>query len=431
MTLASDRHETGGPNDLFRPEAVAEHANRLGDPIGNQGVAPWMLSLFFIVVFGVAAGFLCTAHYTRKENVFGQVTPVAGALRVTAARNGVVDKMLVKEGQHVVAGQELIGLSFAPKLESGGLLSSSLRANQHDQEAAQERQALAKSAEIKHQLEELLAHRQGVRADLVKLAEARTLQEERVRIQEQLATALRALGSQGMMPMVTVRAKDDDLIVARQNLAALEREHTQQTSMLAQLSAQAERLRAELQLVGFDAEAQREQMTEKRLNAEAAYADHLVAPVDGVVTALQVKAGAPVVANQTLAVVVPESGGAAGGALEVELWAPSKAIGFVQPGAPVRIMYDAFPYQTFGVGHGVATEVTRAPVLPADLPVPIETKEQLFRIRVALDRTELSAYGRSWPLSPGMRVSADLVLEERTLLSWLLDPLLAMRKRGG
>jgi len=81
----------------------------------------------------VALVLLCTTTYARKESVLGQVTPVAGALRIAATRNGLVSNVLVNEGQHVSAGQEVIALSFAPKLGSGNLLSSSLELNESRQ----------------------------------------------------------------------------------------------------------------------------------------------------------------------------------------------------------------------------------------------------------------------------------------------------------
>ncbi|WP_404932111.1 HlyD family efflux transporter periplasmic adaptor subunit [Massilia atriviolacea] len=170
---------------------------------------------------------------------------------------------------------------------------------------------------------------------------------------------------------------------------------------------------------------------EKRLNAEATYADNPTSPRDGVVSALQVKNGTPVSLNQTLAVIVPEHGNGIRSALEIELWAPSRAIGMVRNGAKVKVMFDAFPYQIFGVGEGQVRFVSSAPVLPNELPIPTEMNEQLYKIRVALERDSLSAYGKQWPLAPGMRVSADLVLEERSLLDWLLDPLHAIKRRSG
>jgi membrane fusion protein len=92
-------------------------------------------------------------------------------------------------------------------------------------------------------------------------------------------------------------------------------------------------------------------------------------------------------------------------------------------------MFDAFPYATFGVGKGKVVALSGAPLNPHELPIPIETKEQMFRVLVALDQNHLNAYGRNWALSPGQRLSADLVLDERNLLDWLLDPLHATRQR--
>jgi len=74
-------------------------------------------------------------------------------------------------------------------------------------------------------------------------------------------------------------------------------------------------------------------------------------------------------------------------------------------------------------------DVADAPLNPNELPIPIETKEQMYRVTVSLDQDYLTAYGRRFQVSPGMRLSADLVLDERNLLDWLLDPLHATRQR--
>ena len=235
---------------------------------------------------------------------------------------------------------------------------------------------------------------------------ARRLQESRVQIQEQTVGAARTLTEQGMLSPLAMRGREDELISARQTLASLEREAEQQKSLTGQLDAQIARFGAEIRIAKSEAETAQAQMTERRLTSEATYADHLTAPVDGIVTALQAHQGAPVTPNEPLAIIIPNGHAAGQHSLEVELWAPSRAIGMVKPGARVVVMYDAFPFQVFGISHGLVREIASAPVMPNELPVPIETKEQLFRIRVTLERTALEAYGRSWPLTPGMRLSA-------------------------
>jgi membrane fusion protein len=296
---------------------------------------------------------------------------------------------------------------------------------------AQHQQALARLEQIQRQLDEVGERRRGIGVDLLKLSEARRLQESRVHIQEQAATAARTLTEQGMLSPLAMRSREDELISARQTLASLERESEQQKSLSGQLGAQMARFSAESRIAKSEAETAEAQMAERRMTSEATYADHLTAPADGVVTALQAHQGAPVTPNETLAIIIPKGRNPSLGALEVELWAPSRAIGMVKPGARVVLMYDAFPFQTFGISRGVVREVASAPVMPNELPLPIETKEQLFRIRVTLERSELEAYGRRWPLTPGMRLSAELILEERSLFEWLRDPLRATMKHGG
>ena len=128
--------------------------------------------------------------------------------------------------------------------------------------------------------------------------------------------------------------------------------------------------------------------------------------------------------GRALAVIVPQ-----GKPLQAELWAPSRAAGFITQGDRVRLMYDAFPYQKFGVGHGRVSSVSGAPVDPQDLAVPIESREALYRIVVNLDEDSVAGYGKRWPLTPGMRLSADLVLDERNLWEWLLEPVIAANRR--
>ncbi|NHZ66516.1 HlyD family secretion protein [Massilia genomosp. 1] len=417
--------------ELFRHEARLTDVQRLGAPVMPAALSQWALTTFLVALFGVAAWFVCTTRYAHKETVIGQVTPAEGALRIMATKSGVAERVLVNEGDHVRAGQVLMFVSSAPKLEHGESLAGSLRANQLSQLDLQASQASARRDQLLRQREEIGAHRKGIVIDLAQIAGSIRLQKERVAIQEKTVVAAQTLGAQGMMPALTVHAKENDLIASRQLLNALSREKSQQESTLEQLRIQHARLGAELRLVVIDAAQIAVKEEEKRLTSEATYADNPTAPRDGVVSALQVKNGTPVSPNQSLAVIVPSSTNNGASALELELWAPSRAIGMVRTGAKVKIMYDAFPYQVFGVGEGEVRFVSNAPVLPNELPIPTEAKEQLYKIRVALQRDSLSAYGKRWPLAPGMRVTADLVLEERSLLDWLLDPLHAMQRRSG
>ena len=50
-----------------------------------------------------------------------------------------------------------------------------------------------------------------------------------------------------------------------------------------------------------------------------------------------------------------------------------------------------------------------------------------YRIVAELDRQTILAYGKELPLRPGMRLTADINVDRRSLFEWLLEPLYSIR----
>ena len=67
--------------------------------------------------------------------------------------------------------------------------------------------------------------------------------------------------------------------------------------------------------------------------------------------------------------------------------------------------------------------VSRTIVNQGEISVPVALTEPSYVVTVDLDRPDVEAYGKSIPLQPDMLLTADIVLGERTLIDWLLDPL--------
>ncbi|WP_334021666.1 hypothetical protein [Alteromonas sp. S015] len=59
--------------------------------------------------------------------------------------------------------------------------------------------------------------------------------------------------------------------------------------------------------------------------------------------------------------------------------------------------------------------------------MPVNIQEPVYRVEVALSTQEIRAYCNSVPLQPGMLLSADVVLEQRSLLHWLFEPILSLK----
>jgi membrane fusion protein len=66
---------------------------------------------------------------------------------------------------------------------------------------------------------------------------------------------------------------------------------------------------------------------------------------------------------------------------------------------------------------------------PRDLDVPLKLEEPVYRVEVTLDRQSVDAFGDRLSLQPGMTLRANIVLERRSFLDWLLSPLHAVVNR--
>jgi membrane fusion protein len=118
--------------------------------------------------------------------------------------------------------------------------------------------------------------------------------------------------------------------------------------------------------------------------------------------------------------------------LQAELWLPTRAAGFLETGNRVVLRYPAFPYQKFGRHSGRVVEISRSATAPSELTSLLgrPVNEPFYRVLVQLDAQKVNAYGRAEALKPGMTVNADILLERRRLIEWLLEPIYSVRRSG-
>jgi len=107
------------------------------------------------------------------------------------------------------------------------------------------------------------------------------------------------------------------------------------------------------------------------------------------------------------------------GHLEAELRIAPTAIGFIKQGQVVRLRYDAFPDSRFGHAQGKIASVSLMP-----------TADGSYRARVALERDYVQAFGERIALQPGMSFTSEIVIEQRSMLEWLFEPLYALGGRS-
>ena len=414
-------------DSLFRSEVTDSRKQRVeGEIVLAQPVRTQMLVLLLFGLIAMLALWVTLGTYTRSETARGILATDNASAKIVALRPGQVTELMVREGDYVRAGQRLASIRIEQAGESGGsAIGESLAAIDSQRRLAEEQERLA-GRRADSDRARLAATLAGLRQQRADLGGQIALQEEAAASARDMFERIEGLLESGFISRIEVERRRQAHIAARQELARL---HQQRNALAAEESrAGAELARAAAdagsEIVSVRSSAQTLAQQSARLRGERAYI--LVAPISGRVAALQTAAGRAADPAVPLMEIVPE-----GSALHAQVYAPTRAIGFVRPGQEVRLLYDAFPYQRFGSFSGRIARVSRTVIDPRQLAAPLGIEEPVYRIEVVPDAQDVGTYGERMPLQPGMTLTANIVLDRRSFLDWLLAPLNAVLRRNG
>ncbi|WP_334043060.1 HlyD family secretion protein [Burkholderia ambifaria] len=415
-------------DSLFRQEALdATKHKLLGTVSLYSPPSRWiMIGIVTALTLAVVA-FFAFGTYTKRERVTGQLLPARGLLTVAPPMMGTVVDMRVREGQRVAAGAELMTVSGEVASELGSTREMVGR------QLAYQRSRLQADLANQFQLSDetrrgLVARSKALAAQLDEIALERTQRMRQVELATSQLDKLQSMRAQGYASNSQVEQQEATLLDARARLQDLARQRLDVEQQMDQCRQQLRELPLNTRNQQSAIERKLAELDQSITENEARRIVVLRAPQSGVIAALLAKPGQVVNAGQSVASLLPQ-----GAPLEAQLMVPSRAIGFVRPGARVVLRYEAYPFQKFGQQFGRVIEVSRTALTPqeaATLTGRTDVREQLYRVTVALDRQDVIAYGRHEPLRPGMALEADVLMDRRRLIEWVLEPLYALGRRA-
>lgn len=414
---------------LFRQEVLAERQTQwLGTVLLAPQLSHRLFTAFAVLATAAILGLLFFADYTRKARISGWLVPQRGLVRVFAPQAGVVTELYVKEGMEVRKGDRLLMLSTELQSAALGATQTEIArrlAARRDSLAEERRQHEWLTAQQQRALSDRLA---VLRSEQAQLEREIATQEARLRLAEKFEIRQRELRRRGFIPEQKLQEAEGETLDQASKLRALER--GRMTTLRDRLTLESElddlplKSRAEIANIERNIAAVEQELAE----AEARREIVVLAPEEGMVTAIQAERGGRANSTVPLLSIVP-----VGAQLEAHLFSPSRAIGFLRPGQRVLLRYQAYPYQKFGHYEGVVANLSRSAVNPGELPAQLAgltslfgANEPVYRITVSLASQTVTAYGQPVPLQPGMLLEADVVIENRKLIEWVLDPLFTL-----
>lgn len=405
----------------------------------------WLVFLFI----GIAIAWSAWAQLDEITRGEGKVIPSRQLQIVQNLEGGILSEMLVREGDIVEKGQILLRIDdtrFASNLREGRLHYLSLLAKAARLRAEANKREFIPPEEVKVERPDLLERERSLYESRIQelnsnleiasqQASQRQQELEELRAKaDQLERSFRLLDRELKMtkPLVADGAISEvEVLRLERQLSELEGELNgaritipKAESKLSEAMSKKEeveisfRNKARIEL--NDTASELSQLTatnvalEDRVNRTA-----VVSPVRGTVKQILVNTiGGVVQPGASLVEIVPLDD-----SLLVEARVRPADIAFLHPGQHAMVKFSAYDFAIYG---GLEADVE---LISADT-IANDKGESFYLVRVRTERSHLGTDENPLPIIPGMVGSVDIMTGKKTVLSYLMKPVLRARERA-
>ena len=434
-------------SQIIEPEAIVDGPQSLPD--ANYGKVLKLGLVILLLGFGGFMAWAILAPLDEGIPAPGVISVESKRKRIDHLSGGIVEKLLVREGQQVRAGDTLLMLNDAQAKASLNAAEgqwqiavatlarleterTSAAAIQFPTELTSKTDDAGMTHLLRAQQELLRSRRGALQGELVIIRESvRGLEiqvssldalvvgrQKQIKLFEEQLAALQKLFAQNFVSRV-------QLIEIERQLAEVQTKQSEDFSNIAAVKARLAEFRmrgaqreveyrreVETQLADTQKEAS---VARERLVASKDIFERLVmkAPVSGAVVDLAFHTlGGVIKPGDKIMEIVPE-----GDAMIVEGQVPPQYIDRVKVGLPADIHFDAYLNQVKQpvIAGKVAT-------VSADVLTDSRTGGQYYTIRVSVTGGELKKLGE-FKIQPGMQTTVMVKTGERSMMAYLLRPL--------
>lgn len=388
-------------------------------PFLDADPPPWAVRalatiLLLLFVIGMVALFVVRVPETVSATFV--LRPVRGTDPVRALHNGIVAKVNVEDAQTVAAGavlfvvaSEPVGDRMAERQTMDARLSGGR--NRLDNERQKYENQRRADGQERARLEQHLAN----------LDQQLTVKQRQFALSQDIAARQQRSFDAGVGTWLEASRQKLDVDRLAVELEQMRNDSTDSRNALERLTFEMASRRAAF------AEVERgigEDMSSYRLRkgvldqdrAREGNAISVETPCAGTIVKLHVRSPAAVVHEGALLAEVACSDEK----LEAELMLPERGMALVRIGQPVKLLYDAFPYERYGAHYGTLRWLSPSSTSGASVTA--------FRALADIQSTTVGVQGLRRPVLPGMTGRAAVIVGRRSLASYAVEPLRQLRE---
>ncbi len=400
--------------------------------------------LYFLTIFvGIVLPWAMFSLVEETGTARGRLEPQGKTFKLDAPVAGTVAEIQVEEGETVKAGQSLLVLESElikwelrqaqenlegqlNRLAQLDLLKNQLviaLATQRQQNQAQE---LEKLAQIHQTQQELKYSQTAYQLISIRLAHARREVERYQKASEEgIVSAIKVAESEDMEKEKQRLYEQTKSDVQQAKLRLKEQESNYQSLIhsgkLAVLKSieQLKNLETQITTLKADIAQSKSQIDSLKFQLKQRV---LEAPSEGIVFQLPIEGEGEVVQpGDMIAEIAPK-----GTSLSLRAQMATTDSGSLAKGMPVKMKFDAYPFQDYGVVEGELVDISPT---TEEIETP-EGKVAAYNLEIQLNRTCIPTPTECIALRPGDTATAEVIVRKRRVIDFILDPFKKLQKVG-
>ena len=393
-----------------------------------------------LVVFVLWASFF---HINETVKGTGQVVPSKRLQVIDNLEGGILTDILVKEGDEVKRGQVIVKLDSTQtvaKLKEYNEDEARLQLTIQRVKAQADNKPFVPSDDLVKKLPDLAKQEvdlynaalakfkddtviaekelEAAKSALKEAQEKEKFLKEQLPLSEEQATITQKLTEKGLYSKLRYIEAKKALLELKSQMSGLKEQLPKFKAAIEQSEQKIKKVKSD-----YDTQTQRElkdtefklaeNQSNKAIMIDRMERQDIKAPIDGIVKEILVKTqGGVIQAGQDIMTIVPQDD-----ELLIEAKIAPDDVGFVHKDMPVRIKVTTFDFTIYGQLDGVVENVSADALMD-------KQERPYFRVDIRAKKNYLEHYGKKLHINAGMQVNVDIETGRRTVMAFILKPIL-------
>ncbi|ENY3562490.1 HlyD family secretion protein [Escherichia coli O54:H45] len=364
-----------------------------------------------VFIFICVLLFISIADYTQKRTVNGIVYPDKGIVNIKSKQSGTLSAFYIKGSDYINTGEKLFSIDASSSTQY-------FRNNEENYRELLSKLREVSGRETQDNINTLNARKKLTEEQIDQTRNSIAIMTNQVRlldaaIQSQQLTfnRIQEAYKKKYVSDIEKNSVEIQLIDKKMQRQSLNNEISSREGQIISLKKELDDTIDRIENIQNEDKKESLQSLMKMYGIASDTESVLRAPVAGKVAEIVERTGRFVNAGDTILTVIPQ-----GSVNQIVAFISPELIGEIKKGTKVALKYDSYPYQRFGVEHGVIIDISRVPLQPEDIYTNFGLKFENACFRVGIKIIERK---ESITVIPGMSLKVEIPTRKASIIKWI------------